>query len=57
MQNKRSLGQYFTKYSPFSLSPFVDWEKDIDISNQIILEPFAGENSLIKFLINKRIMQ
>ncbi len=52
MQNKRSLGQYFTKYSPFSLSPFMEWERNIDISNQIILEPFAGENSLIKFLIN-----
>ena len=55
MKNKRTLGQYFTKYSPFSLSPFTEWKKDIDIKNQIILEPFAGENSLIKFLINHKL--
>jgi len=52
MQNKRVLGQYFTKYNPFSLLPFQEWVKDINVQDKIILEPFAGENSLIKFLIS-----
>lgn len=53
MENKRILGQYFTRYNPFSLVPFQKWVKKIDIQNKIILEPFAGENSLIQFLIDE----
>lgn len=52
MKNKRTLGQYFTRYNPFSLNPFLIWAKSIDIKNKIILEPFAGENNLIRFLID-----
>lgn len=51
MQKKRVLGQYFTKLDPFSLLPFKQWVKDINIQDKIVLEPFAGENNLIKFLI------
>lgn len=55
MQNKRALGQYFTRYNPFSLTPFQEWVKNTDIENNIILEPFAGENSLIQFLIDNNL--
>lgn len=52
MINKRVLGQYFTRYNPFSLHPFLDWYKRFNFRKEIVLEPFAGENSLITFLIN-----
>ena len=55
MNNKRIFGQYFTKLNPFTLNPFLEWCKNFDIKKEIILEPFAGENSLIQFLINNGI--
>lgn len=55
MNNKRLLGQYFTRYNPFSLDPFLQWSEGVNIKNSIILEPFAGENSLIKFLISNNL--
>jgi hypothetical protein len=35
--------------------PFLEWSGKIDLQNEVILEPFAGENSLIKFLINNNL--
>ncbi len=51
MNNKRIFGQYFTRYNPFMLNPFVEWAETLSLKNEVILEPFAGENSLIEFLV------
>ena len=50
MDSKRSRGEYYTKGNPFTLPPFLDWARDIDLSHQTILEPFAGANHIIKSL-------
>lgn len=54
MSSKRTRGVYFTTLShlgnPFLLDPFQDWVRSVDLSNQIILEPFAGANHLIENL-------
>lgn len=48
--NKRQNGQYFTTSNPFALEPFEEWiELAINSSkNKTILEPFAGENHIVK---------
>ncbi len=44
-------GIFYTElFNPFSFQPFIDWANDIDLGSQIILEPFAGSNSIIKML-------
>jgi len=50
MRNKRANGQYFTEFSPFNNDGFFNWSADCDIANNVILEPFAGSNNLIKML-------
>ena len=47
---KRQNGQYFTQGNPFSLSPFKTWAKKINLKNEIVLEPFAGANNIIRSL-------
>ena len=49
-QSKRSRGEYYTEGNPFTLKPFLDWSKRVDLTNQIVLEPFAGANNIIKSL-------
>ena len=50
IDNKRSKGQYFTKGNPFGLKPFQKWLDKINLSHEILLEPFAGANDIIKTL-------
>ena len=50
MNSKRELGQYFTKYNPFKNDGFLQWSKECNLNNNIILEPFAGSNNLIEML-------
>lgn len=50
LSNKRKNGQFFTEGNPFILEPFQEWAKKIDLSNQIVLEPFAGANNIIRAL-------
>ena len=51
MENKRNLGQYFTMTNPFVLEPFVKWFNSIpNIENEILLEPYAGANNIVKML-------
>ena len=47
---KRSKGQYFTKGNPFDLKPFKKWLDKTNLSSEILLEPFAGANDIIKTL-------
>ncbi len=48
--HKRLNGQYFTVGNPFSHPAFAQWASYAQIDQSIILEPFAGSNSLIHTL-------
>lgn len=48
---KRELGAYYTAlFNPFVGDAFQEWVKDKGIKNKKVLEPFAGNNSIIRFL-------
>ncbi len=47
---KRARGAYYTLHNPFDHPAFIDWAKAADLSRTRVLEPFAGENSLIDHL-------
>ena len=49
-ESKRTHGQYFTEVNPFVNDGFIEWSNECDIKNNIILEPFAGSNNLIRML-------
>ncbi|MBE8182682.1 MAG: hypothetical protein HAW61_04075 [Candidatus Portiera sp.] len=50
--SKRELGAYYTElFNPFVASNvFQKWIKDNKLSKASVVEPFAGNNSIIKFL-------
>ena len=48
--NKRQHGQYFTKTNPFHHDTFKTWATNANLLTEVILEPFAGENSIIELL-------
>ncbi len=50
IDNKRINGQYFTQYNPFDNQAFQEWSSESNLKDNIILEPFAGSNNLIKML-------
>jgi hypothetical protein len=50
IHNKRTNGQYFTQYNPFDNQAFQEWSNQCNLKDNIILEPFAGSNNLIKML-------
>ena len=47
---KRLNGQYFTVGNPFVHPTFIEWADRAHLSESLILEPFAGSNSLIRML-------
>ena len=48
---KRRLGQYYTNvFNPFSLTSFLEWDYIDTLREDIVLEPFAGANNIIKNL-------
>lgn len=47
---KRQTGQYYTWRNPFDHVAFRSWAKLANLLNEIVLEPFAGSNSIIKML-------
>ena len=49
---KRERGQFFTIANPFKVNPFYNWYESIplDISKEVLLEPFAGSNNIIELL-------
>jgi hypothetical protein len=48
--DKRQKCQFFTAASPFDHPAFRCWAEDAEISRTRVLEPFAGDNSLIRML-------
>ena len=52
MAYKRQHGQFFTSGNPFGSECFYEWAQSINanIAKTTVLEPFAGENSLIEHL-------
>ena len=50
---KRQRGVYYTNASsPFAHRHFLGWANQIELPKQVILEPFAGANHIIKLLQN-----
>ena len=47
---KRQYGAYYTKESPFELSPFKDWARSAKLDRCTVLEPFAGANNIVSML-------
>lgn len=47
---KRAQGRYYTTGNPFSCPPFQGWAKHAGLARTVVLEPFAGRNSLIERL-------
>ena len=47
---KRLSGRYYTVGNPFEVPPFLDWAGRAGLPCETILEPFAGQNSLIGHL-------
>ena len=51
MSNKRLYGQYFTINNPFKLNIFKNWFNKIPKEKkEKIIEPFAGENNIVKMI-------
>ncbi len=46
MDNKRASGRYYTRGNPFQLEPFQTWAKELNLEQQITLEPFAGAKDI-----------
>ena len=46
MDEKRASGRYYTRGNPFQLKPFQTWAKEINLAQQIALEPFAGAKDI-----------
>lgn len=49
-REKRTKGQFFTKTNPFDCQAFLSWSRRANLPGERVLEPFAGENSLIEHL-------
>ncbi|MBF2759853.1 MAG: hypothetical protein ISN28_06235 [Ectothiorhodospiraceae bacterium AqS1] len=47
---KRARGAYYTLHNPFDHPAFIEWADAAALSEAQVLEPFAGENSLIDHL-------
>lgn len=52
---KRTQGIYYTTGNPFNNPAFKDWAECAKLSKSVILEPFAGANSLIQMLGDMRL--
>ena len=50
LAEKRQFGRYFTTKNPFEHAAFFKWAEGANLPNRPILEPFAGQNSLITHL-------
>jgi hypothetical protein len=51
IQNKKSLGQFFTTHNPFNIDIFYKWMNLIpDDKKEFLIEPFAGANNIVKMI-------
>jgi len=57
INEKRINGQFFTTANPFNCRAFSIWSKKAGLPKEIILEPFAGANSLVDHLKNIKKVQ
>lgn len=48
--DKRQAGRFYTQGNPFEHDAFEHWADRANLSNNVILEPFAGANGLIHHL-------
>lgn len=46
IDEKRATGRYYTRGNPFLLKPFRAWAEALNLNQQTVLEPFAGDNSI-----------
>lgn len=50
-KTKKINGQFYTKVNPFNNDLFYKWVKHIEnFKNEILLEPFAGANNIVKMI-------
>ncbi len=49
----KALGQFYTENNPFHLKQFKSWFKEAkkQTKSDVVLEPFAGSNNLIRTLL------
>ena len=50
IDEKRATGRYYTRGNPFLLTPFRAWAAALNLNQQTILEPFAGDNSIPRLI-------
>ena len=50
MDEKRANGRYYTRGNPFQLKPFQTWAKELNLEQQIALEPFAGAKDIRRLI-------
>ena len=50
MDEKRASGRYYTRGNPFQLKPFQTWAKELNLEQQIALEPFAGAKDILQLI-------
>ena len=50
MNFKRARGQFYTQGNPFNLPQFIQWKENSGLPEEVLLEPFAGANNIIKTL-------
>ena len=50
IDEKRATGRYYTRGNPFLSTPFRAWAAAINLNQQTVLEPFAGDNSIPRLI-------
>ena len=50
MDEKRASGRYYTRGNPFQLEAFQAWAKELNLEQQITLEPFAGAKDIPRLI-------
>ena len=50
LSTQRKHGVYYTNGNPFASTPFRRWAGQIDFKKHVVVEPFAGNNDIIKKL-------
>ncbi len=50
IDEKRATGRYYTRGNPFLSTPFRAWAAALNLNQQTVLEPFAGDNSIPRLI-------
>ena len=54
---KRTKGQYYTLVNPFQHPAFIEWADKASLYTSCVLEPFAGQNSIIDHLLDVQMIK